>query len=76
MPFPANASVKEALLNESPFLLLLEPVLLEVEVAVDAADDPVALAPLEMEAEPATVAKVVGRIDCTDETWAEACAEA
>ncbi len=65
---PAKALVKDAVLYDKPFLPLIEPPVLGLELAVEEEDAMVALAALEAEAEPEMVAKVVGMTDNTDDT--------
>jgi len=67
IPLPAKASVNEAKLYDKPFLPLVEPPVLGVELTVEEEDAMVALAALEAEAEPEMVAKVVGMTDNTDD---------
>jgi len=59
-------------LYDKPFLPLVEPPVLGVELAVEEEEAMVALAALEAEAEPETVAKVVGMTDNRDDTPAAA----
>lgn len=66
MPFPANASVREAVLYDRPFLPPDEPPpVLGVELETEDAVGTVPLAALEPGAELAMVANVVGTTDIT-----------
>jgi hypothetical protein len=67
IPSPAKASVNEAVLKERPFLPLLEPLELEVALAVAEAEEAVALtAALDAALEPAMVAMVAKVVRAAD----------